>query len=78
LSLYFEFVSFDLDEHFLFHGKVVLFDQLIILFVVLILKGIEFFDVFVEFLFVFLYSLVVHFVEVSFFEEFIVSGLCFF
>ena len=75
LRLNFEFISFNFNEHFLFHGQVVLFAKFIILFVVLILERVKFFDIFIEFLFVFLHSLMMHFMEVPFFEELVVSGL---
>jgi hypothetical protein len=74
LGLNFEFISFYFDEHFFFHSQVVLFAKFLILFVVLILKRVEFFDIFIEFLFVFLHSLMMHFMKISFFEEFVVSG----
>lgn len=64
----FQSISLKFDKHFLFHQMGKLISHLIVLFLEYDVVISEFFKVKVEFFLFLLYSLVVHFIEISLFE----------
>ncbi len=63
-----ELIPLNFDECFFLHGKVILLHQFLILLLVLTLQGMQSFDVLVQFLLLFLHSLMMHLMEISLFE----------